>query len=617
MVELRDYQKECLNVLNSLKGGRVLVSMATGLGKTVVFSQLKRRGRVLILSHREELVNQPRKYYDCSFGVEKAESRSNGEEVVSASVQTLVRRLNNFSPTDFDIIITDEAHHAAAPTYKQIYAYFKPRLHVGFTATPNRGDKVRLDDVFDQIVFVRNLKWGIEQGWLSNVKCLRVRASYDLRKVKKSMGDFAPTALSQAVNNSKFNQEVGEIYKKYAQGQTLIFATSVDHAENIAKQIEGAVVVSQKTKNRQKIIDDFTNRKIPCIVNCMIFTEGTDIPLIETIIIARPTQNSSLYAQMVGRGLRLNKGKKHLTLIDCVGVTEKNEICQAPSLIGLDMADVPEYKRDSVSGMLLNMPEIFEQASNCPINWVLNAQFVNLFAKEQGVNCNNVNWVKKPNGDLVYQFNCGDRIGVKAIDELGKTYVMRYVFNDKINGFEYSRSQEMNLQQALDFAFTIFYRDYENERAFWDLNQNVDWQFEDATEKQIALIKSKISPIDFEQLTLSGRLTKSGASQVINMLNIQNLKLSDLMRMHEKSVKEQEKIQSQKEIYSKLKIRYVLDKKKRFCKYYAIKHVTDLVICNDWDMAKEIIASLDGVQGEKCFFKGFTTKIEAEKFIRN
>ena len=136
---------------------------------------------------------------------------------------------------------------------------------------------------------------------------------------------------------------------------------------------------------------------------------------------------------------------------------------------------------------------------------------------------------------------------------------------DKINGFEYSRSQEMNLQQALDFAFTIFYRDYENERAFWDLNQNVDWQFEDATEKQIALIKSKISPIDFEQLTLSGRLTKSGASQVINMLNIQNLKLSDLMRMHEKSVKEQEKIQSQKEIYSKLKIRYVLDKKKRFC----------------------------------------------------
>lgn len=163
-LELRDYQKECVDTLNQLDGGSHLVAVATGLGKTVIFSQLERKGRVLILSHRDELVHQPQKYYDCSFRLEQAEEKSNGEEVVSASVQSIVRRLDRFSPDDFDMIITDEAHHAAAKSYRKIYDYFKPRLHIGFTATPNRGDKVRLDDVFEDIIFQRDLRWGMKMA---------------------------------------------------------------------------------------------------------------------------------------------------------------------------------------------------------------------------------------------------------------------------------------------------------------------------------------------------------------------------------------------------------------------------------------------------------------------
>ena len=101
-ITLRDYQQECVNIINSLDSGSYLVAVATGLGKTVIFSHIKRRGRMLILSHREELVWQPRKYFDCTFGVEQADNHSNGEEVVSASVQSLVRRLDSFSPDDFD-----------------------------------------------------------------------------------------------------------------------------------------------------------------------------------------------------------------------------------------------------------------------------------------------------------------------------------------------------------------------------------------------------------------------------------------------------------------------------------------------------------------------------------
>ena len=172
-MELRGYQRDCISAIESQPSGSYLVQMATGLGKTVTFANIPRHGRVLLLSHREELVEQPRKYYQCSYGVERASIQSHGEEVVSASVQTLTRRLSRFRPDEFDTIIVDEAHHSAARSYRRILDYFEPRLTLGFTATPNRGDKVRLDDVFSRIIFQRDLRWGIENGYLTNIYCIR------------------------------------------------------------------------------------------------------------------------------------------------------------------------------------------------------------------------------------------------------------------------------------------------------------------------------------------------------------------------------------------------------------------------------------------------------------
>jgi len=160
MISLRPYQQECIDSLPS--SGSYLIQMATGLGKTVTFANVPRQGKMLILSHREELVRQPLKYFNCETGIEMASQSSNGEPVISASVQSLIRRLDRFQPNEFDIIITDEAHHAAANSYKKIYQHFRPRLHLGFTATPNRSDQARLNDVFQEIIFKRDLRWGIE-----------------------------------------------------------------------------------------------------------------------------------------------------------------------------------------------------------------------------------------------------------------------------------------------------------------------------------------------------------------------------------------------------------------------------------------------------------------------
>ncbi len=135
---LRDYQKEVLDIIDKLEPGSYLIQMATGLGKTATFTNIKRKGRVLVLAHREELITQPVKYYNCPVGIEMASSSSNGEEVVIASIMSLTHRLEKFKPDDFDMIIIDECHHAAAESYRKILNYFKPRLVLGFTATPNR-----------------------------------------------------------------------------------------------------------------------------------------------------------------------------------------------------------------------------------------------------------------------------------------------------------------------------------------------------------------------------------------------------------------------------------------------------------------------------------------------
>ena len=237
-MKLRDYQKECIDTIMKKQPGRYLIQMATGLGKTVTFANIPRYGRVLLLSHREELVNQPRKYYPCSFGVEQGRNRSNGEDIVSASVQSISRRLDRFAPNDFDMIICDEAHHAAANTYRKIFNYFEPRLLLGFTATPNRADGVRLNDSFSEIIFQRDLKWGIKNRYLSDIFCRRVDIGYDLTEVSVRNGDYAPGELDEAMSDT--SDAIAEAYEKYAKGATLIFAVSVGHAEEIAGKIPGA-----------------------------------------------------------------------------------------------------------------------------------------------------------------------------------------------------------------------------------------------------------------------------------------------------------------------------------------------------------------------------------------
>lgn len=493
---LRDYQQECHNVIEKLEPGSYLIQMATGLGKTATFTTLKRKGRVLVLAHREELVTQPIKYYDCPVGIEMSNHKSNGEDVVIASVQSIIHRLDKFKPDDFDMIITDEAHHAAAKSYRKVYEYFKPRLHLGFTATPNRGDNVRLDDIYQDIIFERDIKWAIKNKYLTDIYCIRLNIGYDISKVARRMGDFAPGELEKVMNQDVLNNAIAEAYEKYAKGQTLIFACSVDHVEAIAEKIPGAVAVTAKTKNRDELIKKFTNREIPVLVNCMIFTEGTDMPLVETVMIARPTSNNSLYTQMIGRGLRLYPGKEKLTLIDLVGTTGRANLCTAPSLLGIDLNTVPASKQDEIQGDLFDLPDLIVKKSDCPASWIRNVEIVNLWAKEQEYNTHGVNYFKMPNGDMVVSIP-KKKIRIPAQDELGKTIV---------------GGQKMSMQRALDKVFLYLQEEYPQYEYIWNVENMKKWGKYPASEKQIESIKKFMKDFDTENLN------KMQATQILNRL---------------------------------------------------------------------------------------------------
>ena len=493
-MELRPYQKECIDTILALPPGSYLAQMATGLGKTVTFANIPRQGRVLLLSHREELVEQPRKYYDCSFGVERGKEHSHGEEVVSASVQSLVRRLDRFEPDAFDMIITDECHHAAASTYRKIYDHFTPRLHIGFTATPNRGDKVRLDGVFSKIIFQRDLRWAIQNGYLTDIRCLRVNIGYDLTSVHTRMGDYAPGELEEAMEGTA--DAIAQAYREYASGATLIFAVSVRQAEEIAARIPDAVVVTGETKDRAAVIRDFTDGKIPCIVNVMVFTEGTDIPRVETVIVARPTQSEALYTQMVGRGLRLYPGKEKLTLIDCVGVTGRASLCTAPTLLGLDVSSVPARKRDQLQGDLFDLPVRAADATDTPESWIRNVEIVDLWAKEQRYETHDVNWFKLPDGTLVCSLPERKKIKIPCPDALGMVTL--------------KDGSTVPMQEALDRAFLLLKEQFADSRYIWDLNIVKNWSRSPATEAQLKVIRKRCKGFDTDGLT------KGQASQILN-----------------------------------------------------------------------------------------------------
>lgn len=381
---LRPYQTEALDaVLSNYNNGitKQLVVLPTGAGKTVIFSQMPIIKPdclpMLVLAHRAELLDQAKSKIEASnptltVEIEQAERKAGHVDVVVASVATLGRngtpRIEEYPQNYFNSIIIDEAHHAAAPSYRRIIDYFNPQLLLGVTATPQRSDSTRLIDVFQEIVYYKSIQDLIEDGWLSPLIGYRVKSNVDISNVEIRNGDYAQDQLEEAVDTPERNAHVVATYLNLASGEkTIVFASGVRHAENLAlsfrqASVETAVILGTTPRQeREEILAKFAQGTISVIVNVGVLTEGFDEPSLQAIILAKPTRSTLLYTQIVGRGTRLFEGKEHCKIIDIADTTKGKKPIGLPTLLGLP----PEFDLQGQS--FTDVAKKFEELENfCP-----------------------------------------------------------------------------------------------------------------------------------------------------------------------------------------------------------------------------------------------------------
>jgi len=357
-IQLRPYQQEALDAINTFsdKGiNRQLVVLPTGAGKTVIFSHLPQTKNdslpMLVLAHRAELLYQAKEKIGWSnpqldIQIEQADNVAGHCDVVVASVPTLGRaeseRILKYPKDYFKSIVIDEAHHAAAPTYRRILDYFNPSLLLGVTATPQRSDNTRLTDVFDEIVYYKTIQDLIEDGYLCSLVGYRIKTETDISGVATNEGDYVASQLEDAIDTPERNAHIVAAYHSLVpESKAIVFCAGVKHANNLASSFSATQVSTEvilgdtSAQDREHILARFKSGETRVLVNVGVLTEGFDEPSIQSIILARPTRSTLLYTQIVGRGTRLYEGKPHCTILDFVDTTKGKKPIGLPSLLGL------------------------------------------------------------------------------------------------------------------------------------------------------------------------------------------------------------------------------------------------------------------------------------------
>jgi ATP-dependent helicase IRC3 len=342
---LRDYQRDCLRAIHDALGRgvrRPAAVLATGGGKTVVFSHLigQLGGRALVLAHKQELVHQaaatirrvnPHLLVD--IDMHRLTPRRHADVVV-ALVPTLVRmtRLLQYRRGEFGVVVLDECHHATAASWLKIVGHVAAPLTpvVGFTATMERADGTSLGTMFDEIVYERALGEMVALRELADVRFTTLDAEVDFSGVRTRRADFDPLQLSAIMNTDRVNGVVAAAYLRlrhqFGFRSTLVFCVDVAHCRTLCAVLQRHGVNAQYVTGdtvaheRAAILADFKQRRIAVLCNVLVFTEGTDIPNVDLLILARPTRLRPLLVQMVGRGLRLAEGKTHCHVVDVAGV---------------------------------------------------------------------------------------------------------------------------------------------------------------------------------------------------------------------------------------------------------------------------------------------------------
>lgn len=409
---LRDYQSE---TIEAVRGGwkrglnRPAVVLPTGSGKTVIFAALVRLlwklgTKTVVLVHRDELVNQAEEKLfnampDAKIGVVKAERNEIDADVIVASVQTLARPRRREQLTGVGAIIVDEAHHAMARTYRETMEYFgafaeeNPTPAAGFTATLVRGDGKGLGTVWPEVVYEKDIEWMCERGYLVWPKGKKIDIDgLNLDQVARTRGDYQDGDLGKALMSVGAGQHIAKAITEHAPTRPgVVFAPTVESAYGFAQDLNAAGIVSEVITGNTPVGDDRNGPPEPhtrkaiyqrvyegktqVLVNCMVLTEGFDMPKL-SVLVPRPTGNAGLYTQMVGRGLRPWPGKEDCLVLDLYGNAGKHKL--------VTLKDLSKYgQRDNETMKEAKERVERERAIKGEASGVHTAEDIDLFGKSR------------------------------------------------------------------------------------------------------------------------------------------------------------------------------------------------------------------------------------------
>jgi ATP-dependent helicase IRC3 len=519
---LRPYQLEALEAIEAAHARgvqRMLVASPTGSGKTVLFAHLaaRRRGRTLILAHRDELIQQAVDKLSMvdptlELGVVKAESNEHEAPVIVASVQTLSRskRLEQVTP-DFETVIIDECHHAWAETWQRVLEHFHcfddgGPLTVGFSATPERGDHQNLGDVFEEIVYHKSILDLIPE-YLCDLKAMQVHLDCDMRELHTRHGDFIDGEVERMLLAADAPRQVARAYLEFALGRKAILFTptvAIAHAMVTAFHDEGytpiaAVDASTPLEDRRDLLRRFQTGETMVIANCAILTEGFDNPSVDAIILCRPTKSKVLYTQMIGRGSRHFPGKTDCLIIDVVGNTSRFDLMTFAGLFDIDEKRLQDKTlRQAVDEQLVQEAQrdaMREQEGR------LVAQVVSLFRERT------VHWIDAGRQHFALSLGGGTMVYLRPMPELGEDrWAVVRKFQDEVG-----QSRREDLKQGLNLGYAQgFAEDYARKHGAKALvDRQARWRQDPPSEGQLRVLRKVGIPIH-------DGLTKGEASDLIS-----------------------------------------------------------------------------------------------------
>ena len=342
LVELREYQKDCVNaVMESWKTHRsCCVVLPCGGGKTVVFGFIAKKmmeqtgKKVLVIGHTEEIIMQAAQQMELITGqptaIEMADIRSDLDifiepMVIVSTIQTQcskkrngTRRMEKFDPEQFCLVIIDECHRSLADSYKRIIEHYSHDgcVILGVTATPNRSDGSALGQIYSCCPYQLTLEESISQGWSVPIHCQSVIVDgLDYSEIGVSGGDFNMGEMSRCM---EFEATLHKIARPtldiIGDMKTLLYTCSIDHGERLCevfnryKPGSSKFICSRTPRDeRRQILQDYREGKdgLHVILNVSVFQEGVDLPFCECVILARPSRSKLVVAQQVGRGCRI------------------------------------------------------------------------------------------------------------------------------------------------------------------------------------------------------------------------------------------------------------------------------------------------------------------------